>query len=270
MAIDLTEQSTAVVAPVGTTRLQRIAGALKVSTDGSAFATVGGSGAVAPWFTTVSAFIQGLQPTLLAATLATECQNLALELEASTAAGSGTCVVDTANPGGIIKSASGATGSSYRYVRNRSGAAAPVVSNTRTAKYACANRVKVVQVQATFAIDLCGFTDESTLGTTLGCLQAVSAVNYVLKVGSHAGQNLGVAFSLGTWVTLAIIADGTNITAYLGAADGSGLTQMGSPQAQVTSPSAVGAWLVNAQNLGTAANVEAHVDAGLVLTERTP
>jgi hypothetical protein len=229
----------------------------------------GGSGAsLAPWFSNVAAFIQGLQPTLLAPTLVDECASLAVQLEVSGATGTGTCTVLTTATGGVIRTATGATIGSFRFAKNRGGVAAPVVSNTRTDKWAVATRCKIVATQANFAIDLCGFTDEATFGTSIAAISSVSAVNYILKVGSHAGQNTGVAFAVGTWVTLAMIADGTSVRAYAGAASGSSLAIIGVAQAQVTAPTAPGAWLFNAQNLASAANVSADCDSVIVLTER--
>lgn len=233
-----------------------------------AFVHTSASTNVVEWFRNVSAFIQSQQSTLQVATLATECTQTGAELDVSAATGTGTCIPVTTLAGGVIRSASGATANSFRYLKNRGGATSPVVSNTRTAKYAVATRVRIVATAATFAIDLCGFTDEATFATAIEALQTVSAVNYVLHVGSHAGQNTGVAFSVGTWVTLIMIADGTNIRAYLASAGGTGPTIIGVAQAQVTAPTAAGAFLINAQNLVTAANVSVDCDAALVLTER--
>lgn len=232
------------------------------------FPTIATSGLTPVWFTNVATFIQGLQPTLTVPTLTTDCVSLGAELDTSAATGTGTCINATDQLGGVIKTASGVVLGSFRYAKNRGGATSPVVMNTRTSKYAVATLCKPVQIQATFALDLCGFTDEATFATAIECLQTVSATNYVLHVGSHAGQDTGQAFVLGTYVTLVQIADGTNVRAYLGTAAGAGIVQIGTAQAQSTAPNAAGSWLFNAQNLGTAANVEAHCDAALVLTER--
>lgn len=222
---------------------------------------------IAPWFSNVAAFMQSQIATLLAPTLASECESTDIELELSSTAGTGAAGVLTTLPGGIVFSRSGATANSFRIIRNRGGATAPVISNIRTQKWALATRVKIVQTQANFDMQLCSISDLATFGTYLGAISSVSGVNYVIKIGSAAGVATSEPLTT-DWNTLILIADGALVRAYLADADGSGAVQIGTAQAQTTAPNAAGAWVFFHQNLASAANVEAYCDAVLVMTER--
>jgi len=239
-----------------------------LKSDGTA--TSLGAGAVAPWFSNVSQFIQSLQPTLLAATFASECVSLTQEIDSPAAAGTGAATLLTTSPGGIIRCATGATANSSKEVRSKNGVSEPVVHNVRTAKWASATKFKVIANAATFFHRLSCITDEATADTGLVLDQTVSGTNYCLKSGVAAAVDLGVAFDTTAWHTGLVIADATVLKAYIGNPDGTGLVQIGAVGgvAQGTAPNAAGAWNFFPSNLGTAANVESHVDAALVLTER--
>lgn len=225
-----------------------------------------GNGVTLDWFGTASAFIQTKVPTLVAATFRSECTDSTQELESATLAGSGTITIIMTKSGGVISSASGATASSFRRLRSKNGILTPSVGNLRTMKWAIAVVAKVQATPATFNHILCDLSDETTADTYLGTLNSTSPTNWVGKVGTASAVDLGVAFDT-NWHTLLQIADGTNVTYYLGNQDGSGMVQLGTPQAQSAAPNNPGCFSFYNLNLATAANAEGYVDKALVLTE---
>lgn len=231
--------------------------------------SVSGGGGISPWFSNVAAFVQGVQGTLVAATLASECTSLSVELEAQAATGTGTAAISTSIAGGVINLTSGATASSFRIARNKNGKTEPVVSNLQSAKYAIATRSKVVATNATSMLYMCGLSDETTADLFLGQKTSVSGTNWVLSVGvGPTTLDTGVAFDTSADHTLVIIADGTNLRGYIGAADGTAITAAGATLAQNLAPSAAGAIRLASFNQGTASNCACSVDSILVLTER--
>jgi hypothetical protein len=240
------------------------------SPKGTNSPTVSGTGSsLSPWFSNVASFIQGKQGTLVAVTLASDCTSLSLEMEKQSAVGTGSATVVTSSPGGIFQTTSGATANGYNIIRNKNGATEPVVSNVRTAKWAIGTRSKIVTTAATFNIESCCISDEATFATYVGAIQATSGTNWCISVGSAAAVDLGVAFDTTNFHTLIMIADGSNITAYIGASDGTAIVQLGTAQAQSTAPNAAGACDFLAQNLATSAAVTAQLDSVIVLAERT-
>lgn len=226
-----------------------------------------GGGSLSPWFSNVASFVQGLQGTLLAVTLASECTSASVELEAQAATGTGTAAASTTVPGGVMSLTSGATASSFRILRNKNGKTEPVIANMQTSKYAVATRAKILTTNATSMLYCCGLSDETTADLFLGQKTTVSGTNYVMVVNTTP-LDTGVAFDTSANHTLLIIADGTNIQAYIGAADGSGLTAAGATVAQSNATSAPCAIRIAAFNQGTASNCAFNVDSILVLTER--
>ncbi len=233
----------------------------------------GGGASLSPWFSNVAQFIQGKLGSLTAIPLASECSSLNLELESISVVGTATVGVVKTKSGGVIFSKTGGNANSYRIVRSKKGAQAadgePQVKSLRTAKWAVATRTLIVQTQATFEIPLCNLTDELTSDSFLGLSSATSGTNWVIRIGAGTGIDTGVAFDAAHWYTPVLIADASLVTAYLLDGDGKYIATLGTA-AQSDAPNSPGCWDFYPQNKATAANVEAHVDCVMVLTEREP
>jgi hypothetical protein len=224
-----------------------------------------GSGGPAPWFSNLATLIRALDPTLTALPLVSECASLSTELGLQGLSGTGTLTINTAKPGGVIRSQSGATAGSYATVQSRNGITEAYIPNLRTAHYALACKAQVIQTAATFLITFATLGDTLTGEMGWKCRQATSGVNYVASV---FGTNVdtGIAIDLVTLRTFVIVADGTNVRFFYGPADGSSLIAS-SVIAQSNAPTNPGIFLGNAQNLGTAASVSYDLDAVMVLTQ---
>jgi hypothetical protein len=236
--------------------------------DIPAVSSGGGTSPAAIWFNTTAAWAQSLIPTLVSAPFSSTCWDLTgTELEKGGATGSATITQLTTSPGGVIAISSGTTANSIRSLQNRGNVANALISSQRTSRFAIISRVRIAVLAATYQVSLVDVTDGATSEVYFGLNRATSAVNYVARVGlAGTITDLGVAFD-GNWHTLAMVADGTNYYFYVGAQDGMGMTQAGAPIAQSGAGAVLGYWQTYNQNLGTAANVEHHVDDVLVLAE---
>ncbi len=170
------------------------------------------------WFSARAAWLQTISTSFqVAPVLKSECASTSTELELS-AAQSATAGILTTKNGGVIHLSTGAgAGVTTSILRNKDGAlAAPstLVSNSRTAVWACVNRAQVVTAPVnTGYIPVCGILDGTT-DIYFGCLGSNNTTNYV--VGTNAGTvTTGVAIDTTAFHDFALVNDGTNLMAYV-------------------------------------------------------
>ena len=281
-SIDLLE-SNADVAPDDVTRLRRKAGQLEVSTSGAAYGAVGGSCASDPWLDRVAAFVATKEPTLVSVPFRSTCAKLqnvgttvsatdsAADVERSAASGTSDCIVDPTKNGGCLKLSTGTTGGQFRYARNTNGIAAAgltaeLIANLRTSKYAVIVRAAFDTPTAGCQYDVARVGAEvANGGVILGVLGSASTVNWAITVGTAAAADTGVALpAAGVFVTVALIADGTNVKAWN--VDTGTQIGLAGGYAQSTAVTNPGHWLIFVTN-SAAANKNLFCDDVAVITE---
>lgn len=228
-----------------------------------------GLNAITPWFSTVSTFIHATDGTLTATTLISDCVSSANEMEIQ-ATGGGNTVVSTTLPGGVFSVASAAGTGTFQIARNRNGRTNPITGNLQTTHWAVATRAQAVASGSTAMLYIDGLSDESAIDIFLGVRAGTSTLHWTLSAGTTGPTNIDTGVSIDFTVshTFLMMADGTNIRAYYGGADGTGLTQIGAALAQSNAPSAQGAIREAAFNQSAGGIVSFNLDAIMVMTPR--
>lgn len=228
-------------------------------------------GVPANWFAATCAFVESIAPTLNTVTWSAEFMPNppAAEVEIVTASGSAASSLLTTVAGGVLNSQTGATANSAQLCRNKNGTASPanaLIVNMQTSSWAVATRAKIVATCATADLYLCGISDETVLTTYFGVHVAGTNGTTNLQLVTTASHDLGVAFTVGTYLDYLMIANGTTIQCYLGDGTGSAYVACGSPQAQNVLPTNNGHWVFEANNNATAANCACQADKAMVIT----
>jgi hypothetical protein len=229
-----------------------------------------------PWGDFAAAFVAGKVPSLVnvayrekfTSGMATAGGTDRGTVERAAVSGTGAdATLDTAYNGGVMKLSTGTTGNSYRIARNTNstnaaGTKTDLVSNCRTQAWAIVVRVMMDAPTSGCEYDICKLTDETTGDQIFGVKGSTSTANWAMKIGSAAWVDLGVALpTAGTWVTVGIIADGTNVRAW----DLDAGTAIGAAQPQSTAITAAGhpAWLATNS---AATNKNVRFDDAVVIT----
>lgn len=178
------------------------------------------------WLSRVADFVAAKSATLTNIAFRSTCN--AIGGEVGLAAVSGTATSRMVRLSGstnvAIRTSSGTTANSFQRMHNNNlpivaGAtiANTLVSNGRTSLYAVATQVIIQAVNNTCDLTCCNMADEATADAYLGVTGATSQTNFSLKIGAAAAIDTGVAIAtVGTTPhDLIMIADGTNINAYI-------------------------------------------------------
>lgn len=236
--------------------------AVVLSVNGGAAASLGNS-ILAPWFAAQLAVIQAKVSTLTDIIVQDEAGRLSPNWQTSSllngTALPGISTVDlqtTATASstiGLVPTGNSTTGDKY-------------IPNLRTNKYAIAARVTKIANTVTCDTRMINAADNATGNSQIGIVGATSQVNYTFRTSGVSIADLGVAQSAaGTYDTLILIADGTNIFAFVGLGTATPV-QVGS-QAQVGMPNAAGFQNFFASNGATAANAGFKYDKVMVVME---
>jgi hypothetical protein len=259
-AIDVIE-SGAPLAPTGVTRIIRSGGMLQQSTDGQAYSQLGGSdlttsyplkiagssltspGIPANWFASTVSFAQSVNPALNAVIWTAEMtpNPAAAEVEVT-----GSSALLTTVDGGVLDVVNAGL------CRNKNGHASPanfITSNMKTGSWAVGGRAKIIATGAGAALIITGLSDEVTLTVAFGVNISTSATN--LAFTSTSSADLGVAFTVGTYLDYMMIANGTHIQCYLGDGTGTAYVAVGSPQDQTVLPTDSGHWIADVTGSAT-------------------
>lgn len=174
-----------------------------------------------PWLDDGAAFVATLDATVVKTVFRSRCQNgFSQEVELGTAVSTGT-VVQVAGVG--FEFSSGVTAGGNRTCRNRDGeaaggAAANLVANARTSKWAVLIRGRVIATTVDCILRMANMTGEAANEDSFIGVVGPAVTNWSIKVGAGAAQDTGVAFPAGgaaaAWTNLLLFCNGTNISAW--------------------------------------------------------
>jgi hypothetical protein len=208
----------------------------------------GGSCASDPWGDAAASFVAGKVSTLANIVFRSPCELVvatagaagggSMTLERAAVSGTGAdAAIDPTKNGGVIKFTTGTTGSSFRVVRNFNGVAAAglrsdLIASIRLSKWAKVVRCLIGVVGAGTTMQMLKVTDEATANADVivGVDGATSTTNWAIKVGAAAYVDSGVALPTVAFATIALIADGTNVSVWnvdTGVQIGANIAQVG-------------------------------------------
>lgn len=227
-----------------------------------------GASVATTWYDKVLAFVESQAATLNNPLWTAEMTPNpgAPEVEFSAGLGTATGSLLTTVDGGVANIQTGATANSSIQIRNKNGVASPAqafCTNMSTSKYAFCTRASAVQATAPTGRLYMGATgDELTDYITHGIIIATSATNWVAKVFSTL-VTTGVAFDT-SYHDFLHIADGTNVTFYLG--DGTGGNFIQTAQiAQSHAGTNPGHWVAQVFNGASGGGQVLHMDKAMAI-----
>lgn len=226
------------------------------------------------WYASVLAFVESKASAVVNPLWTAEMTLApsAAEVEFGSVAGTGSTFLSTSIEGGVLVSQSGATASSSQLCRNKNGGPSDnpqqtFCANMRTSKYAIATRAIVVQTGTTGILHLAGMTDELVNHILLGYVGTTSTTHWCAQVFSSI-VDTGVAFDT-NYHDFLFIADGTNITFYIGDGTGGNFAQV-AQIAQSNAGTNPGHWVGYCENGASGGGNVQHIDKAMAISINAP